>query len=299
MRTLLLSLILLTLHTTASAIKPMRAYQKLPDEYGLEYSRLDVRTKDGYRIETWFYPAQCDKKDTRRPTLIICNGDAGNMSYFQIALAHAYTRKGFHVVTFDWRGFGASDPFEMNPNYLCYTEMLLDYDAVIRETAHRKEVDTQRIFCLGWSTGGYLTLIAAHRNAAIKGVIVRGVPTRFEDTIPLLKAQSGKTDENLIVPEDFPIGEMPLDLAPRFHKPIMLIVGEHDRRTPPWMARAIYDALPAGTIKRLLLVEGAEHGGDKAPETVDFEQFITETSAFIRNPTPQNGNSGKALNHTG
>ena len=57
------------------------------------YKELNVTTKDGYRIETWFYPAQDVPEentgqtemlpyktidDSRRPTLIICNGDAGH-----------------------------------------------------------------------------------------------------------------------------------------------------------------------------------------------------------------------------
>lgn len=66
----------------------------------------------------------------KRPTLIICNGDAGNMSYMQIDLAAVYAANGYNVVTFDWRGFGDSTEFEMNKDYLCYTEMLLDYEAV-------------------------------------------------------------------------------------------------------------------------------------------------------------------------
>ena len=97
------------------------------------YKELNVVTKDGYRIETWFYPAQPVPEqsaaqaemlpyktldDSRRPTLIICNGDAGNMSYQQISLAYLYAANGFNVVTFDWRGFGESSEFEMDTDYL-------------------------------------------------------------------------------------------------------------------------------------------------------------------------------------
>ena len=43
---------------SAEAIKPDRKYIMLPHEMGLIYKNIDVVTKDGYRIETWFYPAQ-------------------------------------------------------------------------------------------------------------------------------------------------------------------------------------------------------------------------------------------------
>lgn len=156
------------------AIIPDRKYVRLPQEVGMIYKELDVTTKDGYKIETWFYPAQDvpaenagqnemlpykTMDDSRRPTLIICNGDAGNMSYQQISLAYLYAANGINVVTFDWRGFGESSEFEMNPDYLCYTEMLTDFDAVIKAVSKEKVVDRKKIYVMGWSTGAYLAMI--------------------------------------------------------------------------------------------------------------------------------------------
>ena len=140
----------------ANAIIPDRQYIRLPQEAGLIYRKLDVTTGDGFRIETWFYPAQdfpgedSGRQDMlpystideeQRPTLVICNGDAGNMSYQQIDLAMIYAACGFNVVTFDWRGFGASSEFEMDDDYLCYTEMLEDYRAVLAAVKGQEEVD--------------------------------------------------------------------------------------------------------------------------------------------------------------
>ena len=39
-------------------ILPDRKYIRLPQERGLVYKNLSVETKDGYKIETWFFPAQ-------------------------------------------------------------------------------------------------------------------------------------------------------------------------------------------------------------------------------------------------
>ena len=112
----------------AFAILPDTAYILQPEDLGLKYRDLEVTTRDGYHIATWFFPAQSKedaaKASDKHPTIIICNGDAGNMSYMQLPLAQAWTAEGFNVATFDWRGFGASSPFPMDRNYLCYTEML-------------------------------------------------------------------------------------------------------------------------------------------------------------------------------
>ena len=281
------------------AIIPDRKYVRLPQNVGMIYKEMDVTTKDGYRIETWFYPAQDvpsegagqDERlpcktidDSRRPTLIICNGDAGNMSYQQISLATLYAANGFNVVTFDWRGFGESSEFEMDADYLCYTEMLTDFDAVIKAVSKDKVVDKKRIYVMGWSTGAYLAMIAAHNNRLVKGCILSGTPSSFEDVIPhLVKVHpKGKTEKNLLVPDDFPRGLMPARVAPEFRKDILLVVGSEDDRTPQWMSEKIYNALPEGINKKLSVYEGAGHGGAAFPFFVDWERWAEETVEFMK-----------------
>ncbi len=280
------------------AIIPDRKYVRLPQEVGMVYKELDVTTKDGYRIETWFYPAQDVPAenagqnemlpyktidDSRRPTLIICNGDAGNISYQQISLAYLYAANGINVVTFDWRGFGESSEFEMNPDYLCYTEMLTDFDAVIKAVSKEKVVDRKNIYVMGWSTGAYLAMITAHNNMLVKGCILSGTPSSFEDAIPhLVKVHpKGKTEKNLLVPGDFPRDQMPALVAPKFSKDILLVVGSEDNRTPQWMSEKIYNALPAGINKKLSVYDGAGHGGTEFPFFVDWGRWAEETVGFM------------------
>ena len=280
----------------AKGIRPDRTYVRLPEHLGLIYKTLDVCTQDGYRIRTWFFPAQeapgADAgSDTplayrtldeqKRPTILICNGDAGNMSYIQLFMAMVYTANGLNAVTFDWRGFGESDEFPMDSNYLCYTEMLSDYEAVIESVAAQPEVDTESIYLLGWSTGAYLSMMTAGTGYNVRGCILRGTPSSFTDAIPLLMSVKGKGKDNLLVPADFPVERMPLTLAPDFHKAIMLIVGSEDERTPQWMSESIYEALPDDAFKRLWIVHGAKHGGMDAPEIVAQEEFFNRTLDFI------------------
>lgn len=295
---LLILIVCLFFSGHSHAIIPDRKYVRLPQNAGLIYKELDVVTKDGYKIETWFYPAQTmPEKDagqdemlpyntldnSKRPTLIICNGDAGNMSYQQIFLASLYTSMGLNVVTFDWRGFGESSEFEMNPDYLCYTEMLDDYNAVIKAVGKQKEVNKKMVFLMGWSTGAYLSMITAHNNRLVKGCILSGTPSSFEDIIPhLIKVHpKGKTEENLLVPEDFPSEQMPCLVASKFKKNILLVVGENDDRTPVWMSEKIYDALPENTVKKLSIYENAGHGGKLFPFFCDMERWFSETVEFM------------------
>ncbi len=295
---LIFSFIFLSFALNLNAIIPEKKYVRLPHERGLIYKELNVVTKDGYSIKTWFFPAQDMPSDDSgskdmlpyktidneaRPTIIICTGDAGNMSYQQLFLAELYTANGYNVVTFDWRGFGESSDFPMDADYLCYTEMLEDYRAVISVVRKQKETDPKNIYLFGWSTGAYLSMITAHTNRNVAGLFVIGMPSSFEEVIPhLIKVHpKGKTAENLIVPDGFPKDKMPVHIAPKFKKPILIVVGSEDDRAPKWMSEKIFAALPSKTYKKLSIYDGAGHGGMQSPMMADTPRFITETIDFI------------------
>ncbi|MDD4820716.1 MAG: alpha/beta fold hydrolase [Flavobacteriales bacterium] len=201
---------------------------------------------------------------------------------FQLFIAKAYTALGFNVVTFDWRGFGESSPFSMDKNYLCYSDMLEDYRAVIQCVRKQKEVIKDGIIVMGWSTGAYLSMIIAYENKNVKGFIGRSLCTDFDDIIPLVMQVKNKTKDQLIVPKDFPVNKMPIKIASKFKKPIFLINGGKDIRTPEWMSEKILDAIPNGVPKELMIVPNAGHGGMEDPIMIDFDNFIKRSSSFIR-----------------
>ncbi len=280
---ILLCLLFTSLCAGASAILPDRKYRLRPEKLGLIYRNLSVTTPDGLKIKTWFYPAQPqisrEESDNawknpvvkpykvignkKRPTIIICNGDAGNMSYQQTVFAEIFTAEGYNVVTFDWRGFGESSEWPMNTDYLVYTELLIDYEAVIKEVLKQKEVDDSRIALFGWSTGAYLSMPMAGKFKNVKSFVAIGLMTTFDEVMPVLKRVPKNINRNLIVPADYPKELQPFYIAPTFKKPTFLIVGELDDRTPVWMSEKIYGLLP-GT-KELWILEGAQHGGPEGP----------------------------------
>ena len=281
------------------AIKPDTTYRFYPEKLGLIYRDLDVTTSDGLKIKSWFFPAQTTLTEEEMnlawenpvkrpykiisrnpfPTIIIANGDAGNMSYQQLHHAQYFTSKGFNVVTFDWRGFGESSKWDMNIDYLVYSELLLDYDAVIKEVIKQKvEVDTAKIAVYGWSTGAYLSMAAASKYDNIKAFVGIGLMTSFDEVVPVLKKSKNKQESNLIVPDDYPKEMQPICLAPNYNKSTFLIVGEKDERTPVWMSEQLYSLLPAK--KELWIVKDAEHGGQKGPLR-DFDVFHKRVLDFL------------------
>ncbi len=294
---IILSISILT-SLTVFGIKPDRKYRFYPEKLGLIYKDLDVVTPDGIKIKTWFYPAQeplsqsereqfwnnpIKRKyntldEIKRPTVIICNGDAGNMSWQQYYMVMSYSAQGYNVVTFDWRGFGESDEWEMNPDYLVYTELLTDYNSVIEKTIVQKEVASNRIALIGWSTGAYLSMAAASRRTEVKCFVGQALMTSFEEVIPTLRKLEKFKEKKLIIPSDYPDELNPIALAPNFNKSTFLIVGENDDRTPIWMSEKIKKELSGE--KEIWIVPGATHGGPNGP-TKDFSLYNKKILHFL------------------
>jgi len=110
------------------AIKPDHEYFMTPDSINWNYEQLKITTGDGYKLNSWIYEANPKKnKDT---VLVLAYPDAGNMSYF-VYYAATFANAGYTVVTFDYRGFGKSDDFEIRTDYLYYTEFSKDLEAVV------------------------------------------------------------------------------------------------------------------------------------------------------------------------
>lgn len=283
---------------TVYGIKPDRKYRFYPEKLGLIYKEIKVVTPDGLKIKTWFYPAQDSLPQTerekawdnpqikpyktideqKRPTIIICNGDAGNMSWQQYYMVMDYTANGYNVVTFDWRGFGESDEWEMNTDYLVYTELLIDYNSVIEEIIKQPEVISNRLALLGWSTGAYLSMAAASKKTEVKCFVGQALMTSFKEVIPTLRKIEKFKEKKLIVPSDYPEELNPIELAPKFDKSTFLIVGEKDDRTPVWMSKKIIKKMKGDA--EIWIVPEAVHGGPDGP-TKNFNLYNQKILEFL------------------
>ncbi|HEX2936156.1 MAG TPA: alpha/beta fold hydrolase [Bacteroidales bacterium] len=294
-------LFILLSHTFNSlALKPIKFYEARPCDYNLIYKEVVFPTSDSVLLKGWFLPAQNRidassqekeaiqnkgtreyklKDEVKRPTLIICDGDAGNMLY-NIWLANAFIFNDFNVFLFDWRGFGESGDWPINEKNLVYTEFISDYHAAIDFVIRQPEVDRNNISLFGYSTGAYLSWIVALQRSDVRKVIGRGLMTDFADFFKELSKIKDTSD--IIIPQDFPVHLLPKYSATSFNTPCFLIVGANDDRTPVWMSKEIYANLK--TEKKLWIVNKALHGGSKAPEVLAEKQFFRRVRRFLVNP---------------
>lgn len=178
----------------AFAIKPDREYFMTPDSVGWKYQQLEIKTVDDFKLNSWIYEANpTNNKDT---ALILAYPDSGNMSYF-VYYSSILANAGYTVVTFDYRGFGKSDDFEIEPNYLYHIEFTKDLEAVVN-TISLKFQD-KKIGIWAMSMG---TTIASRSFPAIKGkvdfIIGEGYVT---DTSKIIDRYAAR-DKILSLPED-------------------------------------------------------------------------------------------------
>ncbi|MDB5227285.1 MAG: alpha/beta hydrolase [Bacteroidota bacterium] len=138
------------------SLNPSRKYAALPESLGLKYSRSFIGTPDAMQLNTWIFRTAEDsfKKNI---TIIIAGGDAGNMSS-QLLLAEGLQKKGFDVVTFDYRGFGESSNFKIDSSYLYYSEFVTDLVSVMRKT--KSIFPDNKTAILARSMGSIITAIA-------------------------------------------------------------------------------------------------------------------------------------------
>jgi pimeloyl-ACP methyl ester carboxylesterase len=302
---------LLCLTTSLSyCLKPEREYRAIPADYGIIYEEVAFKTADGLYLKGWFFPAQdttgiannfigrllpvpdeqkCIPRDyivkynEGGPTIIICDGDAGNMTYFIFYAYHLFT-KGYNVFTFDWRGFGGSSDWPMEQDLLCCSEFITDYDAAIDYVKRRPEVDSTKIGVLGFSTGAYLSFAMAVKRTDVAAFAGRALMTSFNDLLPIVnRLDSTRTFK---APLHYPQELLPINGAKRMNKPAYIIVGEKDIRTPPWMSEKIFKLLEGP--KELWIVPGAEHGGRNGPDMYNYPEFFMKVKGFFDTYMTQN-----------
>ncbi|MFK7760137.1 MAG: alpha/beta hydrolase [Phycisphaerales bacterium] len=129
-----------------------------------QYEDVWIETADGKRLHGWFMPAVGVESGEARPAILHAHGNAGNVLYHE-SFSSFLTASGFHVLIFDYRGYGRSDKGSMNRDTLS-----IDTRAALAYTLGRDDVDADRVGVLGVSLGGPFALDAAVNEPRVEAV---------------------------------------------------------------------------------------------------------------------------------
>lgn len=199
-------------------------------------------TADGLRLHGWWHPGWGDEDPARRPVVLWCHGNAGNITHRAENLL-LLADHGLAVLLFDYRGYGRSEGRPSEDG------LYLDAEAAYEYLVHQRGVEPERVVCFGRSLGAAVALhLALERPVA--GLVMESpfasIPAMARRQMPFLPAW-------LLVRTQFDN----LDRVRDLRVPLLVVHGAQDELVPLAQGRAVYDAAPGP--KEFYLIEGAGH----------------------------------------
>ncbi len=258
---LLTTTLLLAVHALSS-INPLREYTIRPEDFNIPYAeeRLQV---DGTELNLWVMqrPVEAEK----RTTVVIAGSDAGNMG-FSLAYVRQLLGLGYDVVTFDYRGFGASADFAYKPDNLYHREYIADFVGVVQFAQSRFAANDTAV--LAFSMG---TLIAAcgYQAAPYDALIAEGVVFAPPRNVSRIKELRGK---DILLPEGY---RADARAFAEIAVPMLIFSGTADQKTTHEDA---LEVAALGDNRQLVPFKGDHLRG---VSTLGFAAYFREIEGFL------------------
>ncbi len=218
---------------------PGRALIATPQDIGLEYRSVQLRTADGVRLHGWWVPAE-----NARGTVLFFHGNAGNISH-RLDSLRIFNRLEVDVFIIDYRGYGNSDgrPSEQG--------LYRDAEAAYRYLVEERQIAPERVIAFGRSLGAAVAAwTAAHHE--LGGLILESafisVPELGAELYPFLPVRT--------------LSRLRYDTRAwlqRSDLPVLIVHSERDEIVPYRHGLALYQA--AGESGRLLTLQGDHNTG--------------------------------------
>ncbi|GAB3586957.1 alpha/beta hydrolase [Hymenobacter daeguensis] len=273
MKHLFLLGLLLLQAASAWALKPSREWIATPETRGLHYQSLALETPDHAQLATWVVEPAAAVPD-QRTTMVLAYGDAGNMSQW-LYQAQALANGGYRVYLFDYRGFGHSSDFAINPQQLYYPEFATDLKTVLADARHR--FPRSRAGILAFSMG---TIMGAEVAAGGKCdfLISEGYVASPQR---LVADQFQRFQKMVLLPDD--AADYAL-VARRVNCPWLLVAGTADKNTPLADSVAVARVARRRQRRQVLTFEGAHLAGMfTLSEAAYGDKYVREVGRFLAN----------------
>jgi fermentation-respiration switch protein FrsA (DUF1100 family) len=255
---------------------PSRAHDATPAALGLAHEEVRLTAPDGVRLHGWFLPAP-----DSRFTVLVCHGNAGNVSHRLDRALLMQPRLRADVLLFDYRGYGASEgaPDEEGT----YRDARAAY-GWLRD----RGAPARRIVLFGESLGSAVALqlgLEVEAAALVLESPFASIPEMARAVYPFLPL--------------WPFVRTRYDnvgKAPRLRLPLLVTHGDRDEVVPFAQGRKVFEAAPEP--KRFFAIAGAGHndtyfvGGD--PYWAEIRAFLDAlpSPAVSAAPTPAPGSRG-------
>lgn len=238
-----LLILLLLVAPLANALPPERNYYITPDSLGLSYVQKTLVTLDKVELLSWMMTTKSTKP--LRTTLIIAYPASGGNMANNLYYADAFLKAGFDVVLFDYRGFGHSSNFTIDPDYLYYNEHITDVETAIM--AVKKQFPNNRLGILSFSASTILATLAV-QNQPVDFLIGEGYVRDPQRIVDFWRKED--PTRQLMLPER---SNAYVEATHRVKCPMLIMTGTKDDITPPADVWAVAAMRPN---RKVLLYDG-------------------------------------------
>ena len=270
LRSLLLALLLLTV-SPVWALKPSREWIATPDSMGLAYQSLTLTTPDRAQLAAWVVEPLAGVPE-QHTTMVLAYGDAGNMSQW-LHQARALAGQGYRVYLFDYRGFGHSADFAIDPARLYYPEFATDLRTALADA--RRRYPRSRTGILAFSMG---TIMGS--TVAAEGRCDFFVAEGYVASPQRLAAEQLTQRQKVVT---LPAAAAAYDqLAARIRCPWLLVAGTQDRHTPLVDSVAVVRQARWRQRRQVLSFEGGHlEGMYRLSEVAYGDKYVREVTRFL------------------
>jgi uncharacterized protein len=269
-----------------------------PANYGLPFEEISFQAADGVPLKGWFVPAHRNKEGREGrpgpgPAIVISHGLGASKSDF-VELAGHLSRKGFHVLLFDFRAHGDSGGRRCSLGYLEKMDLL----EALHVLQGKEMVDAGRIGVYGFSLGGAVAIMTASERKEIRAVAadsafssmmeeVHHILTRIYHLPRFPFLGLGRLAYRLMFGVDLDVISPMACIGELRNRPVLLIAGVGDEMIPDAHAGFLYEA--AEQPKELWLIQGASHGGTLSAAGPEYEGRVEKffSSALRGGPNGQ------------
>jgi pimeloyl-ACP methyl ester carboxylesterase len=239
------------LRRLVAALSPVPHWQRAPYSGTIELVRL--RAADGVEIAATLFPRR------RRNLLIVCHGFASSQRSAAIVWLAEALAGPRDVLTFDWRGYGASGGLASLGG-----DEALDLAAV---AGYAQARGYRRVGVIAESMGGLIALATlGSAGLPVDRVATLGAPADYALTggvrPQLVRYMAPRVALRPLTPLlGFRLGRLslprPLDVVGKIDLPLLLVHGAADTTVPLRNARLLYERAPNATLR---IYPGVRHG---------------------------------------
>jgi uncharacterized protein len=238
---------------------PFRTLEVTPKQLGLRYEETRLVAEDGVTLHGWFLPVEGS-----RYTVLVCHGNAGNISHRLDRALLMHSKLGTDVFLFDYRGYGLSEgsPDEQGT--------YRDARAALRYLITARGIDRAHVVLFGESLGAAVALQLALEEP-VRALVLEAPFTSIADMagsvlpfVPVGRLLRTRYDN--------------LGKVAGLRVPLLVLHGERDATVPFAQGRRLFDAAPEP--KQFFAIPGADHndtylvGGD--PYWQAWKEFLDD-----------------------